>query len=92
MRNMETRTYTAQFEVGDSIRIERPIFEFTHETPDPFKGKTGKVKAVIFPGEMLYKDWGFANGTGEVKYSVELDAPHCGYTGFIFSGNELVKV
>lgn len=91
-KDMETRTYTAVFSVGDSVRIERPIYELTHETPDPFKGMTGKVKSVIFPGDVLYENWGLPNGTGEVKYLVVLDKPHCGYTDFLFSDNELQRL
>lgn len=89
---METRTHTAKLNVGDIVRIFRPIFELSHDTPDPFKGMMGKVKKVIFPGEVLYEGWGVANGTGVVKYHVELDRPHCGHTDFLFSENELIKL
>lgn len=88
---METRTYTANFKVGDTVVIDRPIYELTHpEKADPFKGRTGRIQSVIFPGDVLYEGWGVANGTGEVKYSVVLDEPLHGYVGYLFSENELV--
>ena len=84
---METRNYTAKFNVGDSIVINNPDYEFFHGKPHPLAGKNGVVKKVIFPGEILYENWGLANGTGEVKYRVELDG-----IAYLLSGKELKKV
>lgn len=88
---METRTYTAKFNVGQRISIDRPDYKVFHETPDPFEGLTGTITRVIFPGDILYEDWGIPNGTGAVNYDVELDKPHCGTTKYIFAENELVS-
>lgn len=90
---METRTYTAKLKVGERVRIDRPDYEFTHpDKPDPFKGLTGTILSVIFPGDILYEKWGLVNGTGEVKYSVVLDEPLYGTTGYLFSEKELVAI
>lgn len=75
---METRTYTAKFNVGQRIRIKYP-----------FEGLTGRITRVIFPGDILYEDWGIPNGTGAINYDVELDKPHHGTTKYIFTENEL---
>ena len=52
---METRNYTAEFNVGDSIVVNSPDYEFFHGKPHPLAGKNGVVKKVIFPGEILYE-------------------------------------
>ena len=45
---METRNYTAEFNVGDSIVVNSPDYEFFHGKPHPLAGKNGVVKKVIF--------------------------------------------
>ena len=84
---MKTRNYTAKFNVGDHITIDNPDYEFLYGKPHPLAGKNGVIKKVIFPGEILYENWGLANGTGEVKYRVELDG-----IAYLLSGKELKKV
>lgn len=91
---METRTYTAELEAGTRVRIYRPDYQSFHEKPDPFAGLTGTVVRVIFPGDIMYEGWGMPNGTGEVKYQIELDKeyPATKTKNFLFSGRELARL
>lgn len=91
---METRTYTAELETGARVRIDRPYYQSFHEKPDPFADLTGTVVRVIFPGDIMYEGWGLSNGTGEVKYLIELDQefPGTKTKNFFFSGSELARL
>ena len=93
---METRTYTAQFEVGERVKVSRPDYEIFYGkgAKHPLEGKTGTVLKVIFPGEILYEfaGEGYTNGTGAIQYLVQLDVPKNGTTGrYHLSLKELVK-
>ena len=85
---METRTYTAVFEVGDAVKVNYRFYE----PPAMLHGRTGKVVKVVFPGDILFEDYGVPNGTGEIKYIVELDEPLYKTIKFYFPAEELVKI
>lgn len=87
---METRIYTAVFEVGDAVKVNYR----TNEPSTMLHGRTGKVVKVVFPGDILFEAYGdgVPNGTGEIKYIVELDEPLFNITKFYFPAKELVKI
>lgn len=85
---METRIYTAVFNVGDAVKINYR----TYEPSTMLHGRTGKVVKVVFPGDILYEAYGVPNGTGEIKYIVELDEPLYNTIRFFFPAEELVKI
>ena len=85
---METRIYTAVFNVGDAVKINYR----TYEPSTMLHGRTGKVVKVVFPGDILYEAYGVPNGTGEIKYIVELDEPLYKTIRFFFPAEELVKI
>ena len=47
---------------------------------------------IVFPGDILYEAYGVPNGTGEIKYIVELDEPLYKTIRFFFPAEELVKI
>ena len=90
---METRTYTAIFNVGDKVRIEQPDYEHINGKPHPLAGLMGSITKVIFPGDVLYGMFGgIPNGTGEVKYCVTLNTPKHNATSYLLSEKELLKI
>ena len=94
MKRMETRTYTADFEVGQAVKVYCPDYECHTGHPHPLEGKTGKVLAVIFPGDTLYEfaGDGIPNGTGAIKYTVQLDVPTKWSDKYLLSGRDLIKI
>lgn len=85
---METRIYTAVFEVGDAVKINYR----TYKPSTMLNGRTGKVVKIVFPGDILYEEYGVPNGTGEIKYIVELDESPYKTIKFFFPAEELVKI
>lgn len=85
---METRIYTAVFNVGDAVKVNYR----TYKPSTMLHGLTGKVVKIVFPGDILYEEYGVPNGTGEIKYIVELDKPPYNATKFFFPAEELVKI
>ena len=94
MKRMETRTYTAEFEVGQAVKVYRPDYETITGHQHPLEGKTGKVVKVIFPGDTLYEfaGDGIPNGTGAIKYKVQLDVPTKWSDKYLLSGRDLIKI
>ena len=94
MKRMETRTYTADFEVGQAVKVYCPDYECHTGHPHPLEGKTGKVLAVIFPGDTLYEfaGDGIPNGTGAIQYLVKMDVPTKFSDKFHLSARYLIKI
>lgn len=90
---METRRHKAQFNVGDRVKVFHPGYEERNGEPFCLDGSVGKVTEIIFPGEVLYEfaGEGYANGTGAIQYTVEMENWKDKYNRYHFSGNELVK-